>query len=143
MAPPPELEMVSRRHIARSLVRLVPVAAAIIAASIYDPRFLLLAGLLPFLAIGAALGRRFHRYALHDGMIFIQRGVWRQNLWIIPVRNVQATSLSRSRPQRWLGLASLAIDTAGAPMTAGARIVDLREDLGRALAAAISAARRA
>lgn len=141
LPPPPELVMVSRRHLARSLIRLVPVAAAILIGAYWEPRLLLLLALLPLLAAGAWLGRRFHRYGLADGRLFVRRGVWRQKLWVVPVRNVQATSLSRSRPQRWLGLITLSIDTAGAPMTDGVRIVDVRDEIGRALAADISAQR--
>jgi putative membrane protein len=141
LPPPPELVMVSRRHLARSLIPIVAVAGWILVASLWQPNLLLLLALLPPLAFGAWLGRRFHRYALADGLLFVQRGVWRQRLWVVPVRNVQATSLSRSRPQRWLGLSTLSVDTAGAPITDGVRIVDLREDIGRALAEEISAQR--
>jgi putative membrane protein len=143
LPPPPDLVMVSRRHIARSLIRQVPLAVAILAASLWKPISLLLLLLLPPLALGAVLRRRFHRYALAGDLLFIQRGFWRRKLWIVPVRNAQAISLSRSRPQSWLGLATLAVDTAGAPTGSGVRIVDLREDLGRALAAEISSQRSA
>jgi putative membrane protein len=142
LPPPPALAMVSRRHAARSLIKLVPPFAAVLVASLWKPDLLFLLALLPLLAVAALLGRRFHRYALADGLLFVQRGVWRQRLWIVPVRNAQAISLSRSRPQRWLGLATLSVDTAGAPVTSAPRIVDVRHDIARALAAEISAARR-
>ena len=140
--PPAELEPVSRRHVVRGLARLVPVAAAVGVAGWFVPALWLGFAVLPVLGLLAALERRFHRYAMMDGLLFVERGVWRQRLWIVPLERVQALSLSRSWLQRRLGLASLAIDTAGAPALGGARIVDVRLDDGQRLAEEISAGRR-
>ena len=128
------LERVSNRHVLRASLPLILPAAAILVAAQWEPRAIWLLGLLPLLAVGAAIQRAFHRYALSDGLLFIQRGVWRRRLWIVPVERVQALGLSRTRPQRWLDLATLTVDTAGAPVTSGARIVDLRWDVARTLA---------
>ena len=141
--PPAELEPVSRRHVVRGLARLVPVAAAVGVAGWFVPALWLGFAVLPMLGLLAALERRFHRYGMADGLLFVARGVWRQRLWIVPLERVQALSLSRSWLQRRLGLASVAIDTAGAPALGGARIVDVRLDEGRRLAEEISAGRRA
>ena len=83
-----------------------------------------------------------------DGYLYtwdagVERGVWRQRLWIVPIANVQAMSLSRGLLQRRLGLATLAVDTAGAPLLNIPRIVDLRLDFAERLAAEISLRRRA
>lgn len=143
MPPPPELKMVSSRHILRSAgARLGPTLAAILALSAYERLALLLLALLPLLAIAAALDRRFHRYALADDLIFVARGVWRRRLWLVPLKNVQSLSLSRGLLQRRLGLATLSIDTAGASLINSPRIVDLRSELAEALAAEISRRRR-
>ncbi|HEX2763257.1 MAG TPA: PH domain-containing protein [Allosphingosinicella sp.] len=140
LPPPPELATVSRRHILRSLVgKLLPLAALILAGSLWRPQLLFLLLFLPLLAIGVAVERRFHRYALDGELLFVARGAWRQRLWLVPVANVQALSLSRGPLQRRLGLATLSVDTAGAPVVRAPRIVDLREADAEALAARISA----
>jgi putative membrane protein len=144
LPPPPELKMVSSRHIVRALaVSIAPALLAVVAASAFFRPALFLLILLPLLAAGAALQRRFHRFGLDGDLLFIARGVWRRRLWVVPVRNAQALSVERSWLQRRLGLATLAVDTAGAPATKGARIVDLRLDTADSLAGELAAARRA
>ncbi|HEX9965107.1 MAG TPA: PH domain-containing protein [Allosphingosinicella sp.] len=139
LPPPPALVQVSRRHILRSVAAtLLPALAGIAALSYWLPLAPALLAALPLLAGAAALERRFHRYALADDLLFVSRGVWRQRLWLIPLRNVQSLSLSRGPIQRRLGLATLAIDTAGASMINAPRIVDLRDEAAEALAAEIS-----
>jgi putative membrane protein len=132
--PPGALERVSNRTVLRASLPLALPAAAILVSAAWDPARLWLLLLLPLFAASSAVQRRFHRFALSDGLLFIQRGVWRRRLWIVPVERVQALGISRSRPQRLLDLATLTVDTAGAPMTGGARIVDLRYPDALALA---------
>ena len=139
LPPPPELVQVSKRHILRSAgATLLPALAGIAAASYWLPFAPALLALLPLLVAGAALERRYHRYAITDDLLFVSRGVWRRRLWLIPLRNIQSLSLIRGPLQRPLGLATLAIDTAGAPMINAPRIVELRGDAAVALAAEIS-----
>ena len=141
---PGMLVRVSRRHVLRSLgASILPAAAAVAALAFLLPAAIFLLALLPGLAAVALLERRFHRYGLSGDLLFVERGVWRQRLWIVPVANVQALSLSRGPVQRALGLATLAVDTAGAPLLNIPRIIDLREDLARTLAGEISRRRRA
>jgi putative membrane protein len=123
--------------------RLIPAAIVIVALSLRWPAAMLLVGLLPLLGAAAALERRFHRYALDGDLLFVTRGVWRQQLWVVPVANAQAISVARSFLQRRLGLATVSIDTAGAAMLKGARIVDLGEATARRLAREIADRRRA
>lgn len=144
LPPPPELRMVSSRHIVRALsASVAPALLAIITASAFFPPALFFLLLVPLLGAGAALQRRFHRYALDGDLLFIARGVWRRRLWVVPVGNAQAISVARSWLQRRLGLATVSIDTAGAPAMKGARIVDLRLDRAQSLAVELAAARRA
>lgn len=144
LPPPPELKMVSSRHVVRALAAsLVPALLAIAAASAFFRPALLLLILLPLLGAGAALQRRYHRYALDGDLLFIARGVWRRQLWVVPAGNAQAVSIARSWLQRRLDLATVSVDTAGAPLTRGARIVDLRLETAEALAGDLAAARRA
>jgi putative membrane protein len=139
LPPPPELLRVSRRHILRSVgATLLPALLGIAALSYWLPLAPALFAALPLLAGAAALERHFHRYALADDLLFVSRGVWRRRLWLIPLDNIQSLSLSRGPIQRRLGLATLAIDTAGASMINAPRIVDLRDDAAEALAAGIS-----
>jgi putative membrane protein len=143
LPPPPDLVRVSRRHILRSAAaKLGPALAAILALSVWEREALFLLALLPLLAAASALDRHYHRYALEGDLLFVARGVWRRRLWLVPLRNVQSLGLSRGLLQRRLGLATLAVDTAGAPMLGGPRIVDLRADVAEALAERIAASSR-
>jgi putative membrane protein len=143
LPPPPELMQVSRRHILRKVATtLVPALTAIAVLSYWQPWAPALLALLPLLGAAAALERRHHRYAIADDLLFVSRGFWRRRLWLVPLGNVQSLSLSRGPIQRQLGLATLAIDTAGASMMNAPQIVDLRGDAAEALAAEISRRRR-
>ena len=144
LAPPPELQMVSNRHIVRALAASVgPALAGVLLGAFFFPPALFLLLLLPLFGAVAALQRRFHRFALDGDLLFISRGVWRRRLWVVPVANAQAISVGRSWLQRRLGLATVSIDTAGAPAMGGAQIVDIRASGAEALAAEIAARRRA
>jgi len=138
---PGSLAVVSRWHSARNLVKLVPVATILIMGVAFRPAFYPALVLIPLLAGAAILARRHHRFGLDDGLLFVARGVWRRRLWIVPARHVQGLALVRSPLQRTLGLATLAVDTAGARATGGPAIVDLRLDSAEALARAVMRAR--
>ena len=140
LAPPPELTMVSSRHIVRVLAtNLLPALAVIAAAAAAWRPALLLLALLPALGAAAALQRRFHRYAIDGELLFVAKGVWRQQFWVIPLARTQAVSLARGFVQRRLGLATLSIDTAGAAIMNAPRIVDIRLETAWALAEEIAA----
>ena len=143
---PPDGVMVrvSKRHVWRALgAALLPFGAAALALTLWLKAALLMFLAFPLLAAAALLERRFHRYGLAGDLLFVARGIWRQRLWILPVANVQSLSLSRGPLQRRLGLTTLALDTAGAPLLNSPRIIDLRDDLARALAAEVGRRRRA
>ena len=143
LAPPPELAMVSSRHIVRALAAsVVPALVAITALSVWWRPGLFLLALLPLLGAAAALQRRFHRYAFDGDLLFIAHGVWRQRLWAVPLESIQAMSVGRTWLQRRLGLATLSVDTAGAPVMNAPRIIDIRHETARDLAAEIAAGRR-
>jgi len=136
---PAALALVSRRHVLRSVTRLWLPAIAVSIASFWQPAlFLILLPLVPLLALFAWIARRSHRYGLAGDLLFVQRGVWKRRLWVVPLAGVQALSVSRSAIQRRLDLATLRIDTAGAPLMDGVQIVDLRTGPARALAAEIA-----
>ena len=132
------LTQVSSRHILRSAIRtIVPPGIAILAAAVWRPALLFLLLLLPLLLGAAVLRRRYHRYGLEGDLLFVQAGFWKRRLWALPMANTQTVSITRSWLQRLLGLATLAIDTAGAPMFGGPRIVDLRVERARELRSVI------
>jgi putative membrane protein len=143
LPPPPELIRVSRRHILRKAAgTLVAALVGIAVLSYWLPLAPALLALLPLLGLGAALERRFHRYAITDDLLFVSRGVWRRRLWLVPLGNVQSLSLSQGPIQRRLGLATLAIDTPGASLINAPRIVDLRGEVAEELAREIKRRRR-
>ena len=123
---PASLAMVSSRHLVRTFASnaLLPFLIILAAGIAWRP---------------ALLERRFHRYALADELLFIKRGVWQQQLWIVPTARTQTVRMTRTFLQRRLGLATLAFDTAGAPVLGGPQIVDIRLERARALADALSA----
>jgi putative membrane protein len=128
------LTRASSRSILRTTVHItLPPLVAITAGAVWRPELLFLLSLLPLLLGGAILQRRFHRFGMADGFLFVQAGFWKRRLWALPMANAQTISLSRSWLQRRLGLATLTIDTAGAPLLGGPRIVDLRLERAREL----------
>jgi putative membrane protein len=143
LPPPPELVMVSQRHVVRALLRrlALPCVAILGAAAWYRPALFLLA-LLPFLAIHAMLERHFHRYAIDGDLLFVTRGVLKQKLFVVPVERIQVIGLARSWLQRKLGLATVAVDTAGASITKSPGIVDVTLDTGQSLVAELARLRR-
>ena len=137
---PGRLARVSQRHILRLSTTSVLLPVALIGAgAVLDPRVLLLLAFVPALAGASILQWLFHRYALDGELLFVSTGFWRHSLWVVPVRKTQGMGLSRSPLQRLLGLATLSIDTAGAPAMGGPRIVDIRLARGRALYEELSA----
>lgn len=136
LADPEALTRVSKRHLVRRLVTngLFPFLA-LGAALLFLPGALLALPLLPILVVVALFQRRFHRYGIADGLLFVTHGIFRQRQWVIPLERIQSLRLSRSWLQRRLDLATLSIDTAGAPSLDPPRILDLKEDVARALAA--------
>jgi putative membrane protein len=132
---PGRLRQVARGHVTRSVLRGVGLPLAVIViASWWEPLVLLGLFALPLLGIGAVIDRRFSGYALDDDLLFVRGGLWRQRLWIVPAGNFQALSVTRSPLQRLLGLATLVVDTAGAPVLGGPRLVDVRLETARDLA---------
>jgi putative membrane protein len=126
-ADPASLSRVSSRRISRRLLLAAPfpLIAGAVAAFVWPPALLGVPPLLLYL-VAIVVERRFHRYGLEDGLLFVQAGLWRQRQRVIATGKIQSLRLSRSWLQRRLDLATLSIDTAGAPMLGGAEISDLR-----------------
>lgn len=137
------LRPVAPAHILRALVLAVPLPLLVIAAALLLTPFAWL-GLILTLppVLTALLQRRYHRYALRSGSLQVMRGVLAQRDWIVPVDNVQVVTIRQGLIQRWLGLVTVDVDTAGASLTSSPAVVDVvLEDgatLARDLAAAVS-----
>jgi putative membrane protein len=78
----------------------------------------------------AVLRWRRHAHALDGRALFVSHGFFRRRLWILPFGKTQTIRLSRGPVQRGLRLASLLVDTPGAPAMHNQAIVDL--DAGEA-----------
>lgn len=87
----------------------------------------------------ALLQRRFHRYALRDTSLQVMRGVIAQRDWVVPFENVQVVTVRMGLIQRWLGIASVRVDTAGAGGGGAPDVVDLNLADARALATGLVA----
>jgi putative membrane protein len=129
------LRSVSRWHAAGACLGSVVLPAVIVlVASLYFP---LAAGLLLVLPIplGVSLLRpRFHGYALAETCLNVRRGVLKQRYWTVPYGNIQSVTVRRGLLQRWLGLATIRVDTAGGRGINGPHIHDLSDDKAAELA---------
>ena len=132
---------VSRRSILRRMLDWVlPTALVLAAIAIFRPLALLLLIPLAILPLLLVLEWRRHRYVLTPRAIFIAEGLIAPRLWMLPYENAQSFSVTRSALQRRLGLASLAIDTAGASVFRAPVIRDLEAADADALAERLLAA---
>ncbi|MDK2766543.1 MAG: PH domain-containing protein [Sphingomonas sp.] len=135
------LRPVAPAHILRALVLAVPLPLLVIAAALLLTPFAWL-GLILTLppVLTALLQRKFHRYALHNASLQVMRGVLAQRDWIVPVDNVQVVTIRQGLIQRWLGLVTVDVDTAGASLTSTPAVVDVALDDGATLARDLAAA---
>jgi putative membrane protein len=122
-------------------------AALVTGVGVLRPPFALL-GMIPILfAVGQALRWRNDRHLVGEHALFMTSGLLKRTLWIVPFEKLQTVSLSRGPLQRRLGLATVRLDTAGAPSFGGPRVADLpapaAEALGGRLLAAFYARRAA
>ncbi|ATY31342.1 PH domain-containing protein [Sphingomonas psychrotolerans] len=112
---PDALTAVSRGHVLRSVLRHgLPVLLVFAVAGAFLPLLWLGLALVPVPVGIALLQRRRHRYGLLETSAQVTRGVVSQRDWTVPYGAIQTISVRRSWLQRRLGLATVAIDTAGA-----------------------------
>lgn len=115
-----------RRGFVRYLLGLVAIVGA--AAIAKGPLVLLLMVAAPIPAWALARARyRALGYHLGDRFLLVRAGVLTRNLWVIPVERIQTIAWKQNPFQRFAGLASLTVDTAGAASWSAATIVDLGE----------------
>ncbi len=108
------LEAVSPWHIVGGLIGFVvlPTILVLLSTLAFPPAAWLLL-VMPVPIAVALMRRRCHRYALAPTSVQVMRGVLDQIDWTVPYGNVQAVSVQRGPVQRWLGIATVWIDTAG------------------------------
>ncbi len=93
--------------------------------------------LVPIPVVLAILARRRHRYAVVGDTLQVMRGVLAKQVWIVPIARIQAVSVRRSPLQRFLGLATLHVDTAGAKGMGRPNVVDVAVEDAERLSAAL------
>jgi putative membrane protein len=128
-----------RRGPVRSLLRraLAPFLGSLAMAAIawwIEPLNGILAGLFLLLAAAAPLRWHRHRHALGEDALFVRGGVLTHRMKIMPYERAQSISVTQGPVQRWLGLASVRVDTAGAPAAGGLAVMDLATKDAAALA---------
>lgn len=126
--PPPRASFAHapRRALLRWAGQYVVVAViALAAALLVDPWAGVAAALMLGLALYGLLHWRKHSHAIDARALFVSRGLFKRRLSIIPFGHTQTISLWRGPLQRRLRLATLLVDTAGAPLMASPEIVDL------------------
>lgn len=129
------LRPVAAGHVIRCVLMALPWPLLMLGAALAVTPFAWLGSLLLIPIAGAALlQRRFHRYALRDTSLQVMRGVIAQRDWIVPFENVQTVTLRAGLIQRWLGVASVLVDTAGAGGGGAPDVVDLNRADARTLA---------
>lgn len=132
------LRPVAAGHVIRCVLLALPWPLLVLALALAVTPLAWLGILLLIPMAGAALlQRRFHRYALRDTSLQVMRGVIAQRDWIVPFENVQVVTLRAGLIQRWLGVASVLVDTAGAGGGGAPDVVDLNLNDARTLAAGL------
>lgn len=122
------LRPVSRWHVLGGLVGfvLLPTFILLVAAAFFLPAALLLFVMPVPLAV-AMLRPGCHGYALAETSVQVTRGVLMRQDWTVPYGNVQAVTVRRGPVQRFLGIATVRIDTAGGRGLNGPHVHDLDE----------------
>ncbi|MEI9851751.1 MAG: PH domain-containing protein [Sphingomonas sp.] len=120
------LAPVSSGHVVRAAIRHAgPLALAAGIGGLFLPGLWLALLLLPVPVGLALLRRRNHRYALRDTSLQVMRGVLVRREWTLPYGAVQVVSIRRGPLRRLLGIATVAVDTAGASGSHRPDVVDL------------------
>jgi putative membrane protein len=99
--------------------------AASAAAYLLDPRAAIGAVFFALLGLAAMLRWRVHRHAEDAGALYVGHGLLKRRLAVMPYEKTQTLAVSRGPLQRGLGLATIAVDTAGARPMRGIRMIDL------------------
>lgn len=131
---PQALIGVSRAHAPLwAIRRIAPLAAAVAIAGWLWPLAWFGLLLVPLLAGIGWYQRQHHRYALRSTSLQVISGVRTEREWIAPYPAVQSVMVRRGPLQRWFGVASVMVHTAGGK-TISPDILDIRADVAGPLA---------
>lgn len=134
----PSSRFTIRRTIVRGSVLVAVIVAAGLAVSVWLPlpRWPLAAVAVMGVGVAWAYARARYRvlgYVADDDYLLVRHGVLVQRLNVVPIHKVQDAVIVETLFQRRLGLATVAIDTAGVAFSA-IRAIDLPRGEARALA---------
>ena len=124
-----------RALLRRALPWLLLAVLPALAAFLIDPRAGIGAIALLLVALGAMLRWRKHAWAVGDRAITVASGFLKRRTWIVPFEKTQSIGVYQGPIQRWLSLATLCVDTAGAVPLRTADIIDMDRDEAERLAA--------
>ena len=127
-APGDRLRPVARGHGWRLLLRSGPwpLLAAGAALAVDRPAWSVAGfALFALLAARAILARRHYRYGIVGDQLCVTRGALGRTGWLVPLERVQSVAVRSGWLQRRLGLATVVVDTAGAPALAGPHVHDV------------------
>jgi putative membrane protein len=137
-----EWRRVSRLAIRRGLID-GAIVCAIAAAILFGFYWRIIAlwplALLPLVYLISAANYRNLGYRLSERYFCARRGWAGRSTHIVPINKIQAVEVSQSPVDRWFGLATLSVDTAGQAYTGGGpQISNLPVDEAQALARALA-----
>lgn len=126
---PGEFLSVSKLMIRRTFVRyVVAFAVATGVAAFFWTQALWALAALPGLFVIAVFQYRRHGFRIGDEFLYVRRGVFRRQLWIVPFERFQVFYQTQSLFQRRLGLQSVFVDTAGSGIAGHPEVIDLPAD---------------
>jgi putative membrane protein len=124
-----------------AMTEALPLTLVVLAAGFVWPAALWGVALTATMAAAQVIGARPHGWRLESGTLHVRHGWFGQDHWMLPLAHVHSVSLCAGPVQRRLALATVAIDSAGAP-AGGLRIRNLALHEARALVAVLRAWRR-
>ncbi len=138
----PEWRRVSKRAIRRGTIKgswIILFATLFLCLNKGLPVGLWPLALLPFVYLINVLNYRHFGYVLGERYLRCRRGWLGRTTHVIPIRNIQSVALIRTPFDRWHGLATLVVDTAGQAYTGGGpRITNLPIEEAESLARELS-----
>jgi putative membrane protein len=114
----------------RSILRrsLAPAAAALAALAVaftWQPAAGIAGAVLLLLALAAPLRWSRHRYRLGEEALLVSGGVMKRTIRVMPYARAQTIERTAGPLQRLLRLATIRVDTAGAPSARGIAVLDV------------------
>jgi putative membrane protein len=111
----PDLEYVARAGWVLPAIAalLIAIIFSIAASLTIDGRFIWALVVLPMLLIGFYKSWFYHRFALHQGQLYVHKGFWRQRLVILPLAKIQSVDVCVGPILRLFGHAKMVLGVAG------------------------------